>query len=294
MNRLHWILLGFALLLIAACGGGGGGGGGTGGGSFAVTGRVLWIETGAAPTPTATVRIGAASTTTNAADGSFSLDAPSGAAEVSISYTPAGGSAVVRVYEIAPVAASGDLGDFYIGPQEVTVRGRILDSTSGAPLASANVSLAGRFAVSGADGVFQLAGVPYSAASQAVFFGLQGSVARTGYFSQFFSPNSPALGGVSDVGDIAIVPTGSTTPPPPPFNISGSITPSATGAGATVELLSGATAIRTTTGDASGRFRFWAPAGSYTVRATQGAQTATAPVTVVNPNTPVTVNVAFP
>jgi hypothetical protein len=59
-----------------------------------------------------------------------------------------------------------------------------------------------------------------------------------------------------------------------------------------VELLDGTmTVVRSTVADGAGKFQFWAAAGTYTVRATKGALSGTAPVTVTAPNVQEVVNV---
>jgi hypothetical protein len=66
------------------------------------------------------------------------------------------------------------------------------------------------------------------------------------------------------------------------------------GGGATVELLDGGmNVVRTTIADGAGEYRLWAGAGTYTVRATKGPLTGTAPVTVTNPNVQLVVNVTI-
>jgi len=292
MVRSFLILVIAAILcFMAGCGGGGGGTGG-GGGSTTVTvlGRVIWIVNGGAVSPVATVRIGSVSTTTNAADGGFNLDIPAGATSLTVSTTVAG-APIIRTFTFPAAAASTDLGDLFIGPEEVSVTGRAVSSASGAGIAGARVTLGGRSATAGADGRFTISGVAYSSTSQAVFLGLQGVASATGYFSGFFAPPTGAVGGVVAVGDVSLVPTGGITPPPLPANLSVTVAPS--GAGSAVEVLSGAVVIRTGTADASGKAGFWLPVGTYTVRAAKAAQTGSSPVTITTTNSQTSINVTL-
>ncbi len=296
MKRLLLLLLG-GLLILAGCGGGGGGGGGGGPTGVTIFGRVLWIENGGATVPQSTVRVpgATASVQTDVADGSFQLNANAGTTSITVTYAASGGSPpVVRTFTFPAATANVDLGDLYIGPAVVTVTGRIVDSQTGAAVPGAAVSMGGIQRVSDASGNFSLPGVAYSNAGLAVFLGLQGQITKTGYFSQFFSPPGAATGGVVNCGTIQVTPEGSTTPPPLPFNIQGAASPVATGAGSNVQLLSGASVIRTVTADSQGRYTFWAPVGTYTIRATKGAQIANGNVQVTAVNTVVTANVTFP
>ncbi|MBX3096842.1 MAG: hypothetical protein KF812_08270 [Fimbriimonadaceae bacterium] len=288
-----WVWFSILVLLILGCGGGGGSSTTGGGQNVTITGRVVWIVDGGPPSPSATVRAGSNSVATEASDGFFSVVAPSGIGLVTVTYTPAGGSAVVFNFTFDPATSNKDLGDLYIGPETVSVTGVIRDSTTSSPVAGAVVSLGGKRTSSAADGRFTLTQVAYSSNGQAVFFGLQGTVERSGYFNGFFSPGSAPVGGVVDVGTISLTPEGGSEPPPLPFNISGQVLPSGSGAFAAVELRSGPNVIRTGTATATGTFTFWAPTGSYTVVATKGALTGSANVTVAQVNQVSTVNVTI-
>ncbi len=279
-----------AVCFLVACGGGGGGTGGGGTTTVSILGRAIWIVNGGAVSPVATVRIGSVSTTTNAVDGGFALDVPAGATSLTLS-TTVGGTPIIRTFTFPAASSSTDLGDLFIGPEEVSVSGRAISSSTGDAVAGAKISLGGRSAVSASDGRFSLANVAYSSTSQAVFLGLQGEASAAGYFTGFFSPPSAAVGGVAAVGDVSLVPTGGITPPPLPTNLSVSVAPS--GAGSSVEVLSGAAVIRTQTADASGRAAFWLPAGAYTVRAVKAAQTGSSPVTITSTNSQTSINVTL-
>lgn len=294
VKQLFWLLaLSLSLLtLLAGCGGGGGGstGGGGGGTTISILGRIIWIENGGAPAPQATVRIGTLTTLTNNVDGGFNLDVPAGATTLTVSTTVAG-VPIIRTFNFPAASASVDLGDLFIGPSEVSVTGRVVDSTNGTGVAGARVSIAGRTAVAAANGSFTVTQVAYSAASLSVFLGLQGEASAANYFIGFFSPPSGAVGGVVDVGSVSLVPTGGDSPPPLPTNLTVNVAPG--GSSATVEVLLASTVIRTGTADAAGKVTFWLPAGTYTVRATKAAQNGTAPVTITTPSSQTSVNVTL-
>ncbi|MBX3111275.1 MAG: carboxypeptidase regulatory-like domain-containing protein [Fimbriimonadaceae bacterium] len=286
---LPWFVL-FVLLLALGCGGGGGGGIATPD-TVNLVGNVVWIETGEGTNPASTVRSGSVSTAAGVSDGFFSLDVPSGTTSVTVTYTPASGPPVVQTFTFAAAVSDTDLGELFIGPSTVTVRGRAVDSSTGSPVAAASVSLAGRNAVSGADGSFNLTGVAYSNTVQSIFHSLQGTVGKTGYFNQFFAPTAAAVGGVVDVGDVSLTPQGSDDTPPPPGNVSVTVTP--TGGGATVQALVGATVVRTATSDGNGLARLWLPAGSYTIKATLGGKSGSAPLVLTASNQTANVNVTL-
>src|SRR5688572_10897098 len=121
-------LLCLLVLLIALTGCGGGGGGNTGGGTGAtITGRVLRVDTGGATNPPASVQVGSRSTLTSVVDGSFSLAVPPGTTSVLVDTQSSLG-----VFTFTFPAASGtqDVGDLWVGPEKVTLSGRVLDSTN--------------------------------------------------------------------------------------------------------------------------------------------------------------------
>jgi hypothetical protein len=277
------------LLVLAALQVGCGGGGGSQVNALLV-GRVLWIESNSATDPAASVSSGGNTTTTDVIDGSFVLQAPVGATSVTVSYSD-GGPPVVFTFNFPPASGTVDLGDLYIGPETVTVHGTVTDASDDQPVAGATVKLAGRTAVTAANGEFNLLDVAYSSSQSAAFGDLIGEVSKPFYVTRQFNPPTVAVGGVVEVGTLQISPESLDEPPPLPANITGSVLPVNDGAGALVELLEGPNVIRTTTADGEGHFRLWAPVGSYTVRATNGPKTGTAPVEVTAPNVQVVVNV---
>lgn len=284
--------LALLLLTIILFGCGGGGGGGGGGGNFAVlVGRVLWIESNGAPDPPATVTAGGSNTLTDDVDGSFTLQVAIGTTTATVSYSN-GGAPVVFTFTFPAASGTVDLGDLYIGPEKVTVHGTVHDASDDTPVQGALVKLAGRQATTDINGEFNLLNVAYSSAFPAAFGDLVGEITKTTYVTRLFSPPTVAVGGVVEVGTLLLSPESLEDPPPFPANITGIVMPN--GGGAIVELLDGSMAVvRTTVADGAGEYRIWAGAGTYTVRATKGPQSGTAPVTVTNPNVQQVVNVTI-
>lgn len=281
-------------LLIAStalfgCGGGGGGGGG----GNTVDGRVLDVSTGGPASPPATVRIGSKSGTTSVVDGSFTIGSvPSGASSLTVETgIPPG-----WVFAIGPITGNTDVGDLWIGPEQVTVTGVVRDAATSNPIANATVRFAGRAAVTNASGVFNLAQVAYSSASQTAFWGIVGRVTATGYFFAEFSaqPNT-AVGGVVTVDPILLTPSSNPDPPGTPFNIWGLISAPGGPSGSVVRLKQGGVDVRVFNVGADGRYLFFVTPGSYVVSASKGASTAPdVPVTLTQTNEVIRRDIAIP
>lgn len=289
MNK--WLIALVALfgIIILGCGGGGGG---VSAGTVNIVANVLWIETGSATSPQATARIGDVAVQTDPIDGFISMDVAPGNLTLTVTFTPTGSSTpIVRSFPLGVITGDVDLGEIYIGPEEISITGLIRDSTTSNPVNGATVKIAGRSGITGVDGRFTVPNVAYSSSTQSVFFGLQGQVTKPGYFTTFFSPPGLPSSGTLDVGELTLTPEGSTSPPPLPFNVSGLATP--TGAFAQIEVLSGVTPIRNVIADGGGNFSLWLPAGSYTVNATSGVRTGTTNLVVTNVNTITSVQVTL-
>ncbi len=276
MKRI--VILVAALLAVVGCGGGGGGPVGT----ASIVGRVLDIQTGGPPSPQASVGVpSAGSVLTAVEDGSFTLSANAGSNQLLV-------TSQYPTFSFTTASASGttDVGDLWIGPQKITLNGRIVDSATSIPVTGAKVAFAGVSGTTNGSGVFSLAGVAYADANQASFWGIVGVVKATNYFDQNFtsSPNV-AVAGVVDVGDIIVTPSNNTTPPGDPFDITGRVLPIGGSTGAVVTLKLGGSAVRTFNVGSDGVYTFWVPAGSYTITYAKAAQTApTQNATVVQQN----------
>jgi hypothetical protein len=224
------------------------------------------VETGTGPVPPATVQIDPAATQT-ASDGSFSFDAPQGATSLLAVYqkTPSDTPISFR-FDIPALNGTTDLGDLYIGPEKVLVQGRVLSAADSSPIAGAVISFAGRKTSSGADGRFSLQDVAYSSANNTGFLGIQGRVTATGFFAKNFAPTQGASGGVVTLDDIQLTPETGGTPPPPPYNIFGTVSPSAFAPGTVVKLFLGGNEVREYTVGSDGKYGFFVVAGTYVIK----------------------------
>ncbi|MBL8047119.1 MAG: hypothetical protein JNJ45_00405 [Chthonomonas sp.] len=280
------ILLVAALFALVGCGGGGGGAST----NFAVTGTVIWLPSNDVPNPAATTQIGSRAVLTSLVDGSFVQSAPAGTASMQVSHVPAGGAPVAFTFRFPAIAANVDLGQLVLGPEKVIVRGRILAADTGSPISGARVFFGGQFATTNSAGEFSVLDVGYSSSALANFLTISGRVTATSYLPVTFGASSGATAGVVNVGDIQLPPTSSDTPPTLPGNLFGTINPSASGAGTVVQVLNGSgTAIRQFTTGSDRKFAFWLSAGTYTLRATNGAlSSGDVSVTVTSVDVPVT------
>ncbi|MFQ3586779.1 MAG: hypothetical protein SNJ74_02040 [Fimbriimonadaceae bacterium] len=281
--------LAVASAVLTACGGGGGGGGGT----STVVGRVVSVVTGGPPNPASSVQIGARSTLTSLADGSFQLPR-SGASVLTVDSLGLGFG--VFAFAIPPGSGVVDVGDLWIGPERVTVTGVVRNATDNAPIAGAIVSFAGRQGTTTAAGVFTLEEVAYSSANQAAFWGIAGSARAPGFFRREFSaqPNL-ASGGVVNVGDILLTPTSDPNPPGFPFNIWGIVSAPGGAVGSVVRLRQGGVDVRVTNVGPDGRYFFFVLPGNYQIVASKGASTAPPiDVTLNEPNEVIQRNVVIP
>lgn len=272
-----------ALILAIGCGGGGGSGSGsgTGGGNpVTIVGRVIDVATGAPPATKPSIQ-SSTQTVQAAADGSFSVSAPSGATQILVDSLTADGT---FTYTFPPASGTVDLGDLWIGPQKITLTGRIVDSTNGVPVSGAVVTFAGRQVSTAANGTFSIPQVAYSSASQAAFLGIVGSVNSSSYFLlNFTAAGSSVAGGVLSIGDLLITPSNDPNPPGTPYSITGVVKPLGTSAGTVVTLKQGGTAVRIFNVGSDGRYYFWVDPGTYTVSYAKQALTApTQTVTVHN------------
>jgi len=265
--KRFWLILPI-LALLWGCGGGGGGGTPTE--RFFVDGRVLDVATGGPLNPGASVSIAGETTTSDVTDGFFSVEAPTGTTTATVSPPQAG----YGTYTFSFPATTGDvdLGDLWVGPERVTVRGTVRDSLTNAPIVGATVRFAGRQGTTNASGVFNLTDVAYASSNLGVFWGILGSASATGYFAgEFSAAGITASANLVNVGDVLLQDAGDDNPPGTPYNLWGNVTPVGEAPGSTVELRRAGTLFRSYTVSGDGRYYFWVPAGTYTVRAVKGS-----------------------
>src|SRR5262249_30539880 len=146
-------------------------------------------------------------------------------------------------------------GDLYVGASTVTVTGRLVDSSTDLPIAGGQVVFAARTATSASNGTFTLTNVALPKTNFSGFLSLTGTAGATNYFNQGFQANTTVVSGVISVGDVALVPSGSDTPPGLPANASVSTSPATPGTVITV--LSGSSTVTSGTTDSSGNIAFW-------------------------------------
>jgi hypothetical protein len=265
------LLLAIAFALVSSgCGGGGGGGGAT----STITGQVLQVETGGAPNPQVSVQAGSGSVLSSAVDGSFTLSVPAGSTTVTVDTRSSAG---VWTFTIPATTANQneDVGELWVGASQVTISGKVVDSTTSNPVQGAKVSFAGRVASTAADGSFNITQVAYPASNFAAFDGIVGSASATNYISNSFNAGSATVtGGVLTIANVLLTPQSSNTPPSTPYTIHGTITPSSIAAGTTVTLSLNGTVVRITHADVNGNYQFWVGPGTYSLSFVNGAHSA--------------------
>ena len=276
--KLRTIVVALAALILLACGGGGGGGGGQ---TATITGRVLSVVTGAVTNPRSTVRVGS-STITVETDGSFEIAAPQGTTSVVVDTLSAWGT---FTFTFPAATGTTNVGDLWVGPQKVTLKGKVISSATDLPIEGAAVSFAGRHGETGQNGTFTLANVAYNAASQTVFWGIAGDVKALNFFStQFSAQPHVAVAGVVTVDDIRMTPADDINPPPTPFNIWGRVSPTASAPGAIATLKENGTPVRIYNVGTDAFYRFWVPPGNYTIEVVKGTLSGSATANLTTPN----------
>lgn len=278
VTRLIGLLI--AIAVIAACGGGGGGGGG-GAATATLVGRVLSIETAGGTVPPSSVQVGSASVVTNT-DGTFQMTVPAGTSSLVIDTRSAWGT---FTYTFPAASGTTDVGDLWVGPGKVQVKGRVLTSAGGAPIEAAIVTFAGRSATTNVNGEFTLSNVAYSQATLTAFWGIVGTASRTDFFRTDWtaSPNQ-AIASVVTVNDILLTPADDINPPPPPYNLWGRVSPTAEAPGTIVTLKEAGVAIRITTVNSDSSYFFWVGPGTYTLEFAKGALNGNASAAINTPD----------
>jgi len=271
MRLLQWSLMIAVAVIALGCGGGAGSGGGV-----RVDGRVLSVTTGGPPNPQATAQIGSASSLTGADDGVFVLNVAQGANQLIVTHP----IFPTFVFDFPPVTATTSLGDFWIGPETVSIQGRVVNSQDSAPISGALVQFAGKRAVTAGDGTFSLTGVAYDSQNDFVFIGIFGTASKSGFLTAQFNVVNQPVNGVITIPDILLAPESDPNPPGPPYNLWGVVTvQGGSPVGVIATLLQGGAPVRVFNVGANGRYQFWAEPGSYTIRFEKsGYQTVEIPV----------------
>lgn len=250
------IVLGF----ISGCVGGATGGGG---GGIQASGVVKDVSTGEGPDPVATVTIGSSSTQTQAISGNFQLN---NVEQGSSSMTVTSNYPTFN-FEFPAILASVFLGEFWIGPDTVTIVGSVVDVNTTEPIAGVLIKFAGRRALTDSNGEFILLEVAYDYSDSFIFDTILGTAEKEDYIPTAFTANQNPIQGVITLPPILMAPSNDPNPPPPPYNLWGNVTTSdgASSSGATVTLFKGPDPIRVTTVDANGKYYFWVPPFDYDI-----------------------------
>ncbi len=293
------LLIPFALIALSGCGGGG-----SGAPPATVTGTVYIISTtggGIAPNPPAMVSISGQSQQTDI-NGNFTfLSVPSNSTSITVSTS--GATTLTQALPVLTPNATNNLQSIYLTTTgtgyTATATGTVVDVNTLKPISGATVILNGLFATTNASGQFTISGLPVGLGGTNSPVGL---VTATGYDNLPLVLSLP-LGDstppnqVNDLGNIALAPPVSGTPPTVPSDINGKVTLQgmATFAGVTVSLLnSSGTVISQTTTASDGSYGFWVATGAYTLQFNYSSyQPQSQPVTLTHTDQPVTVNVTL-
>ncbi len=289
MKRAATISIVAFLAVLLGCGGGGGGGGGN-----TLIGRVLSVVSGGPLNPAGVVQQpgGSPTATTDLSDGSFSLGGVSaGSTQTEVVTNQTGWPTFL--FNHRPANGQTVIGDLWVGPEQVTLRGRTISATTSDPISNAEVSFGGQVGLTDADGVFNLTGVGYSSDTQTAFWGILGSAVKQGQFLRTDFTAAPFVkdgANVVDIGDVLLTPLDDPNPPGQPYNITGRVLPVGGSIGTIVRLKQGSTDLRIYNVGNDGRYFFWITPGSYEITYERGSQTApTQNVELTQPNQTVTV-----
>lgn len=261
------------LLTIFGCGGGGG----PATPNIGVSGRVLNIETGGQFSTAASVQTSVGVANTSISDGSFTVSAPRGVSQLTVNPPVTSGfSSFVFGFPLPLTAAQNDVGDLWVGPQRVTLRGTLRNASNGDIISGARVTFAGQYALSNSSGLFEISNVAYSSTNTASFLGLLGRVTADTFFAtEFTTGGALASAGIVSVGEILLTPLSSDTPPGLPYTIWGNITPRASASGTIVTLRdSSNVVVRRFTVGTDARYQLWVPTGAYTLSFQNGTLSA--------------------
>jgi hypothetical protein len=266
MKKKVWLIVFLVtiVLMILGCGGGGGGFGA----AAILKGTVVLVGTGTRPDPAARVSSNGTTTNTSTADGTFTLNVIPNATTVSVEATG------FPVFQFRlPALESGktyELGELYIGPQQVVVRGRVLDALTNNPVTEATVTLQGDRTSTDTEGRFIFNKVAYDPDGA---FDPEGLVSKSGgsraYIPQPFVVDQPPISGEITLPDILMAPESSPNPPGQPKNVSGQVQVpvTETPVGTRIDIFTPPTATVSSrsifVSDAAGQFGLWLPAGTH-------------------------------
>jgi hypothetical protein len=269
-------------LVLAACGGGPPS-------SIRITGRVLDISTGGPTTSASSVQSSTITVNTSVIDGSFIGGGKKDEAQLLVS-APSLLGYPVFTYSFPPLKQTqNDVGDLWVGPQQVTVRGIVQNAADNSPIPNAVVRFGGQFATTDNTGTFNILQVAYSNTNTSGFLGLSGRVEATNFLAnEFTAGGNTAVSGIVNIGVVLMSPLSSSNPPPTPFNIWGIISPSNLASGTIVTLKdTGGTPVRRFTVGVDARYQFWVQAGQYSLEFVNGTHTAPTQNVTLNNNSDV-------
>ena len=276
---------------LTGCGGGGGGGGPISN-PVTVTGTVLSADS--ASIPTASVKIGGQTVTTDA-NGKFTI-ANVAAGTTTGSVTATGEMPLTLTLSLKANAAN-DLGTLYLSNvgYSATVTGRVVKSTGGivTPVGGATVTIANATTLSKTDGTFTLSNLPVGLGGNP---GVVGKISAAGFEDKALTADNlqfPLAAGANPIGDqiIALSSGSSLNPPTAPYTIKGVVTVGGLPtANVSITLATGGISLGSTTTDATGTYTFWVVPATYQITAVASAtsqQTVTA--TLVKLDAPINV-----
>lgn len=287
------------LWIALAAGGCGGGGGGAA--PADIVGRILLTTTGQPPNPVATVSIAGAASVQTLVDGSFTIRNASSAA-TQITVTAAGMTVLRQQLPVLTPNAVNDLGVIYLTDTtyNANVDGTVVRADTLAPIAGAAVVISGLRTTTDAAGAFALSGLPVGLGG----LGLEvGKVTAAGFevkpiiIDLPLGPTAPPDNLVNHIGEILVSPpVGGIPGGPSTLNGKVLLQGQTVHAGTTVTLIrasDGAELGWVLTPD-SGAYGFWAPIGSYRIRAEHaGFQTKTVDVALTRLDVPVTTDITL-